>query len=316
MSKARCDLSVIVVSWNTKELLSDCLRSIYAHTSSIKFEVIVVDNASTDGSPEMVENDFPQLILIKNKENIGFGRANNQAMKIARGKYVGLLNSDAALINNTFEILLKYLETMPSVGLIGPMLLCEDGKIDKSCARKFITLWTEFLAATKLGVMFSSWLNNKYLFAYDYSINQMVDCISGACLVINREAIVDNQIFDPAFFMYGEDIDLCNGAKERGWDIFYCSEGRVLHRGKASSVQNSEISLHAYNSLNLFIFKAYGRNARALHRCIWLSSFIIKYLITLLMLQITPKSRQTTNWIRRRDHYNKLIRFAVGGNQK
>src|SRR3989338_8103823 len=126
------DLSVIIVNWNTKKLLEDCLRSIFKFTKDVSFEVIVVDNGSSDGSQAIVEKKFPQVKLIPNKDNLGFARANNQGIKIAKGKYVLLLNSDTYLIENSFKKLIKKAQSLPNLGVLAPQLLNEDRSIQQS----------------------------------------------------------------------------------------------------------------------------------------------------------------------------------------
>ncbi len=310
------ELSIIVISWNTRELLTSCLNSIYAYTSNLDIEVIVVDNASTDGSPEMVAADYPHVILLRNEQNIGFGRANNQAFALARGKFIGLLNSDAALLNRAFELLVSCLNSMPSVGIIGPVLLKESGEIDRACAREFINLRTEFLSATGLSDWFATRFDIVPNSPYHYDVSQMVDCLSGACLLIRREALVENQIFDPTFFMYGEDVDLCYGIKARDWGIFFFPDARVLHHGKASTNQNSGIPLQALYSHNLFISKAYGWPAAMLHRGMWLIALIARYLGTLLVLLANRRIRNQPEWVYRRHYYPKLIVQWVLGIEK
>ncbi|TRZ51518.1 glycosyltransferase family 2 protein [bacterium] len=306
------ELSIIVVNWNTKELLADCLRSIYTHTSNLSFEVIVVDNASVDGSPEMVAADFPQATLIRNHQNLGFGRANNQGFALARGKYIGLLNSDAALLNEAFEVLVKCLDSRSSVGIIGPILLKEDGSVDRACARGFITLKTEFLSATGLTGLFPGRFSGAGQPLLEYENSQSVDCLSGACLLIRREALDKNRIFDPTFFMYGEDVDLCYGVKARGWKVYYCSAAKVLHRGKASTNQNPVIPLYALHSHNMFVCKAYGKGAGLIHRSIWFFTLIVRYLITLFIWSTQPGFRHQSKWISRRRLYPEMIQWALG----
>src|SRR3990167_7255186 len=126
------ELSVIIVNWNTKKLLEDCLKSIFKYTKGVSFEIIVVDNGSRDGSPKMVKNKFPQVKLIPNKENLGFTKANNQGIKIAKGKYILLLNSDAYLIENSFKKLVEEADSLKNLGALGPLLLNEDRTIQQS----------------------------------------------------------------------------------------------------------------------------------------------------------------------------------------
>ena len=135
------DLSILIVNWNVKNFLRACLNSIYEKTRGISFEILIVDNASTDGSTEMLRNEFAEVRVIECPENLGFGRANNKALPFAKGKYIGLLNPDSILENDAFSLMVKELERDETIAIVGPKLLASDGAIQRVCARKFNHFW-------------------------------------------------------------------------------------------------------------------------------------------------------------------------------
>jgi len=234
------DLSIIIVSWNVKGLLRRCLDSIFQHpTSNLQFEVIVVDNASSDGSAEMVKEDFPQVRLMANEENLGFTRANNQGIAASRGRYVLLLNPDTEVIGDALGAMVDYMDVHPDVGALGPMLLNPDGSVQSS-RRRFPTLATALLESTVFQWELSR--DNRVLRRY-YVLDrpddevQEVDWVTGACILMRREAIEEVGPLDEGFFMYSEELDWCRRAKERGWKVIYLPTARVIHYGGKSSEQ-------------------------------------------------------------------------------
>ena len=234
------DLSIIIVSWNVKGLLRRCLDSIFQHpTSNLQFEVIVVDNASSDGSAEMVRAEFPQVRLIANEENLGFTRANNQGIAASRGRYVLLLNPDTEVLGDALGAMVDYMDVHPDVGALGPMLLNPDGSVQSS-RRRFPTLATALLESTVFQWELSR--DNRILRRY-YILDrpddevQEVDWVTGACILMRREAIEEVGPLDEGFFMYSEELDWCRRAKEQGWKVVYLPTARVIHYGGKSSEQ-------------------------------------------------------------------------------
>ena len=301
------DLSILIVSWNTSDLLADCLHSIYAHTPNLSFEVIVVDNASSDGTADMIRSVFPHVVLVENEQNVGFGMASNQGFQLAVGKYVGILNPDTVLLNRAFVILVSHLESMLQVGIIGPKIEGANGTTQQTCARGYITLWSDFLQASGLRSKLKGQNNSA---SNAHLAMRQVDCISGACFVVRRNAVQSAQLFDPRFFMYGEDVDLCYRVKSNGWKIFYCPEARVLHYGGASSALNPETPLFGARSNNLYIAIHYGSVAGWLDKVMWFSVSAGKFIVSLSALLILPQSRHR-KWVYRRNLYMQLMKWAL-----
>jgi N-acetylglucosaminyl-diphospho-decaprenol L-rhamnosyltransferase len=221
------DLTVVVISFNTRSMLATCLTLISAQVSDIDHEIVVVDNGSDDGSPEMVARDFPHLILIRNSENRGFAAAVNQAIRASVGRCVLLLNSDATLIEGAAHTMLSHLETHPKVGAVGGMLLNPDGSFQASYA-DFPTLLSETLLLSGL----SRWLLPPSFPSYSACQSherRSVDWICGAVLMLRRAAIEDVGLLDEQFFMYAEEVDWCRRAARAGWSTVYLPEARATH---------------------------------------------------------------------------------------
>ncbi len=233
------DLSIVIVNWNVRDLLKRCLDSIFhLPPSNFRLEVIVVDNASSDGSAAMVEKEFPQVRLIANRENVGFTVGNNQGIAVSRGRYVLLLNPDTEVVGDALATMVEYMDEHPQVGALGPQLLNPDGSIQSS-RRRFPTLTTAFLEST----IMQQWFPHNRVAGRYYIADrpddevQEVDWVTGACLLARREAIEQVGPLDEGFFMYSEELDWCRRAQERGWKIIYLSTAKVVHHGGQSSEQ-------------------------------------------------------------------------------
>ncbi len=301
------ELSILIVNWNVKNYLCDCINSIYEKTRDISFEIIVVDNASTDGSVEMLRNEFRGVRIIESLENLGFGRANNKALPKAKGKYIGLLNPDTILKNDAFGLMVRQLEDDATIAIVGPRLLARDGTIQRVCARKFNHYWDwlKLLLITRE----NGRAYRNYLEAAEYEIDQSVECISGACMVIRREILGEN-IFDPRFFMYGEDVDLCYTTFQRGWKIYYLSKAMVIHYGGESSKQASEFDQYTIRTLYHLVEKRYGKFASIIFRCFGFTMSWVKLMVTELALLI-PFLHDNQTWVSRRSIYKQGIRLAL-----
>ncbi|MBN1169189.1 glycosyltransferase family 2 protein [Candidatus Woesebacteria bacterium] len=230
-------LSIVIVSYNTKELLDNCLRSVYKEEKEVPFEVIVVDNASSDGSVEMVNKKYPQVILIKNSENLGFSKANNKARLKVKTPYVLFLNSDTLIYNNTLKKPLKYLEDHKRAGSITCKTVLKNGQLDKDVRRSFPTPWVALTHLVfRLDRIFPrSKLFAKYWYGYfDEDKLHEVDVIQGAFHLTRKEVLDEVGWFDEDYFLDGEDIDLCWRIKQAGWKIIYYPKVKITHYKKAS----------------------------------------------------------------------------------
>jgi hypothetical protein len=236
------DIAVIIVNWNAREDLRVCLQSLEdLRRSPYSSEVWVVDNASSDGSAEMVQSEFPEVHLILNEENVGFSKANNQAIAYAESRYVFLLNSDAAVRPGAIDTLLDYADAHPKVGIIGPKVLNPDGTLQSSC-RRFPTLGAGFFRNTYLGSLFP---NNKFAQDYlmsdfDHAHMRQVDWVSGCAMLIDCQLFERIGTLDERFYMYCEDVDLCERAGRFGWEVVYLPDAVVIHAIGRSSDKDAE----------------------------------------------------------------------------
>ena len=217
------DLSIIIVNYNVKEFLQNLLNSISKASSNISKEIIIVDNASDDGSVEMIREKFPSAQLISNNKNLGFGKANNQALKIAKGKCVLLINPDTVVSEDTFDKLIQFFENNPGAGLVGCKILNPDGSLQLACRRSFPGPWTSFCKVTGLSNLFP---NSKIFARYNLTYlsedqTYEVDAISGSFMMMRKEVYDKVGGFDEEFFMYGEDLDLCYRIQIAGHKVFY-----------------------------------------------------------------------------------------------
>lgn len=228
--------SVIVVSYNCRDYLLKCLESMFNRTRIRDVEWIVVDNASTDGTPKEVERRYPQVRLIKNERNEGFARANNQGVLCARGEYLFLVNPDVEFLDDCIGNLCRFMDDNPGVGLCGPRILNADGTVQHSC-RKLPTLWNNLCFALGLHRLFprSSWFSNELMSYFDHGSRREVEALSGCFLAVRRAAIQGAGPLDERFFMYSEDVDLCRRLRDRGWKIVFNPETEAVHHGGKSS---------------------------------------------------------------------------------
>ncbi len=232
-------LSIIIVSYNTKEVLAKCLQSLIDNVKkySFKSEIIVVDNASTDGSQELLESYKARQVIkfIKNKDNYGFGRANNQGVKIAQGEYILFLNSDVVVGDVNFGKILDYFDNDKKIGVMTVKVILPKGEIDPACHRGFPTLWRSFCYFAKLEKLFGkTQILNKVFGGYhllnlDLNTIHEIDSPSGAFYLTKKIILKDIGVFDEQFFMYGEDLDLSYRIKNGGYKIIYYPEEKVVH---------------------------------------------------------------------------------------
>ena len=269
------DLSVVVVSWNVRDLLRQCLNSILDIRSPLLVEVIVVDNASTDGSVEMVRAEFPNACLITNTENRGFPAANNQGIAVAQGRHVLLLNSDAEVVGEALATMVAYADTHPDVGVVGPQLLNPDGSVQSS-RRRFPTMTTAFFESTWLEPYAPlRMLERYYVLGQPDDATLDVDWVKGAALMARREAIKQVGPMDEGFFMYSEELDWCRRFREAGWRVVYLPTAQVVHHeGKSSEQVVASRHIYFQTSKVRYFRKYYGRVVAEALRCFLLGNYV------------------------------------------
>ncbi len=230
------ELSILVVSFNTRELTLECLRSVYQETHETQFELIVVDNASSDGSAEAIREEFPALTLIALDENIGFGRGNNLAAEHATGEFTLLLNPDTVVLDGAIDALVRFAREHPECGIWGGRTLFADRSLNPGSCWRGMSLWTLFSRAVGLlSLMPRSPLFNAAGYGgWQRDSVREVDTVSGCFLLIRRSLWEELDGFDPAFFMYGEEADLCLRARKRGARPTITPDAEIIHYGGMS----------------------------------------------------------------------------------
>jgi GT2 family glycosyltransferase len=298
------DVSIILVSYNTKDLTRDCIKSIYEKTEGLDYDIWVVDNASSDGSQQMIKDEFPAVKLIESSENLGFGRANNLAIKQSDSKYCFLLNTDTVLVNNAVKILFDFMEKPENseVGACGGQLYNADMSLQDSIG-EFDTL--ERLKNKALGVDFNrTGFRLKHIFktkimhhketleqdkTYVFLSNFEPDYIIGADLMLRKSVLEKTGLFDERIFMFGEEAELCFRIKKNGFKIKFVPESQIIHFGGASSSKkNNQVQIEkmVLDGTLLFYKLCYGKEAAKKARLY----YIIYYLRYLPLRFFSPKA--------------------------
>lgn len=286
-------LSIIIINWNTRDLLAACLASVaaeIAHFPAGQVETVVIDNASHDDSVEMVQSAFPWVRLIVNTSNVGFAAANNQAMQMAYGHYILLLNSDTEVLPKAITTLIDFMEAHPQNGAAGTRYLNPDGSLQPSC-------YPEPTLARELWRMFH--LDRLYPFGlyplttWSLTTPRAVDVVQGAALLLRRTALAQVGLFDTDYFMYTEEVDLCHRIRQAGWSIFFVPAAVIIHYGGQSTRQAAlPMFLQLYRSKILYFRKHRGAIATGIYKFILLWATVIRLLLTPLAWLERPARRR------------------------
>lgn len=257
------DLSIIVVSWNTRELTAQCLRSVLDNLSdgAFSYEIIVVDNASSDGSAQMVKDDFRSVRLICNDENLGFVGANNQASSVAKGSYCLLLNSDTLILDDTMSSIIKYLDDHPEVGIATGKVLNPD-RTFQAPYQRFPGIIDSVLSHTINNIKTFALLKRRWKYGnLDQNGIHYVDSVTGAYLFIRSNLINTDKIFDDDIFMYYEDTLLCYRIRKQGYQIVYLPLAPIIHyHGMSAKQVRPDALFNSFKGSKIFIKKVYGEN--------------------------------------------------------
>jgi GT2 family glycosyltransferase len=302
------DLSIIIVNWNTRDTLLRCLESVYTSFKDPAIEVWVVDNGSTDGSQEAVRENFPQARLIGNKKNLGFARANNQALSHIKSPYVVLLNSDTVLTPGAVDTIIDFMDENPDVGICGPQLSNEDGTKQNSIAN-IPTLATELLNKSLLRRLFPERYPGKEL---DIKEPIEVESIIGACMVARKKAMDRVGLLDYNYFFFLEETDWCKRMREKGWKVFHHPGSRVCHlQGGSAKLANVRARVEYWRSRYTFFRKHRGWPATVALRAGLFLKLIVSFLAMLfyntLTLFMLKKARERLRL------YSTLIAWHISG---
>ena len=268
-------LSIIIVSWNTRQDLLRCLGSIWAHPPACSFEVVVFDNASKDGTPEAVAAEFPQVRLEVSPENLGFARANNGAASIAQGQFWLLLNPDTIVHPGALDALVRYLASQPRVAGVGPRLVNLDGSLQPSIER-LPSLFREWWRLFHLDHLYPvSQYGQRVLTSH---APQQVEVITGACLLLRADVVRAIGLFDEDYFVYSEEIDLCDRLGQAGWEVHWLPEAAVTHAsGRSTSQVADQMFLELYRNKIKFFRKRRSAFAGAVYKFILLQASLVRF---------------------------------------
>jgi hypothetical protein len=284
----RVDLTIVIVNYRVRELVRRLLASVFTHTQGVSFEVVFVDNASGDGSVGMVAKEFPQAQIIANNQNLGFAKANNQAIRLARGKHVLLLNPDTGLIENAPAVLFRFAEEHPNAGVVGCRILNPDRTLQKSVLA-FPTLCSQALIMLKLHHLFP-WipcLRRYFQKDFDCAKSQMVDQVMGSAFLMTRSALERVGAFDERYFLWFEEVDYCKMARDHGLEVWYDAETSVIHHGGQSFAQLLSLRKQRYfnDSLAKYMRKQMGLGAWIVVRMLSPLSYALAWLVGILKIR-------------------------------
>lgn len=289
-------LVISIVSWNTCNVLRKCLDSIYIHCDREEVEVIVLDNASTDGTPEMVEATFPWVRLIRTGANLGFGRANNIVRLHSSSRYVMFLNPDTELIDSSYKQMLQLLNQRATIGIVGCLML-NPGNTPQPLGLQITTSPLSEIFSQVVSSNLAKFLGIKYLCLPDPRKNQFLNKLYGGCLLARRETLEQVGWFDERYFMYCEDVDLCRTAVKAGWKLYYLADTKIIHLGGAASAKapSDFAILMKCDSLSKLMLKYYGKIGLKLYASSILAFSALRYLLlqaaTLCGLSLIARNR-------------------------
>lgn len=279
-------LSIIIVNWNTKDLTRDAIQAAYDQTHGFPFEIILVDNASSDGSMELFRSTFPDVVYIQNTENLGFGKANNQGMRIAKGDFIMLLNSDTVIIDGALNKLVQYLDEHPDAMMVGPKVLNGDRTFQHACRRKLPTMMESFYHLFGLIKIFkkSKKINAYKRYTDDPNVTEPAEALSGAAMMFRSEVFEKTGGFDERFFMYGEDLDLCKQVQDHGWKTMFVHTAEIIHFGGASSKKRRTKSIkNFYQAMWVYYKKHFYTKHNPVFRLVaWLGIYTKMEIVLLI----------------------------------
>ncbi len=296
-------ISIIIVSWNTSELLRQCLASLAENAPTVDFDVWVVDNASTDESARMVREEFPEVILIENDQNVGFARANNQALQKSSSEYVLLLNPDTVIKPGSIDRLLAFLENNRDHGGAGPRVLNPDGSLQLSCYPQ-PTLSREFWRLFHLDAV---WPYGVYdMSRWDQDEDRDVDVLMGACLMARRAVLEQVGLFDETYFVFSEEVDLCHRIRAAGKALSWVPAAEIIHYGGQSTQQAApEMFLNLYKGKLFYFRKHYGSWSAFFYKILLLMATLARLSLSPFAYLERPARRQ--RHLNLAQHYRRLL---------
>jgi len=276
-------LSVIIVSYNSQGYLKSCLDSLIAASPDLDYEIIVVDNNSTDGSAALVKKKYAHVRLIQNSSNEGFSKATNQAIRFSSSAHILLLNSDCEVFGGSLEKMIDFASVHEKIAVLGPKILNSDGSLQLSC-RKFPSFFTAAAHLIMSSLNPNNSFSNHYKMAHiDKSRPFAVDWVSGSCMLIKRAALADTGLFDENYFMYVEDTDLCRRMWQKGWQVYYFPYSQVMHHvGKSTNDGQTRACIRMQKSVLYYFLKYNKRSIKVLLTPFLLIVLGLKIVLTFL----------------------------------
>lgn len=311
------DVSIIIVNWNVCELLRHCLKSIYGETRNIEFEVIVVDNASRDGSIEMIKTNFSQVKLFENTKNKGFAAANNQAMLVAKGRYYLLLNPDTVILDNAIARTVKFTDKHPNAAITACKVLSPDGTLQRNCFT-YPSAVNLFLSSTYLYKIFpkNRFFGREEMTWWQYDDVHSVEAVTGCFMLVRREVVDKLGGLDEEFFIYAEEADLCYRFTQAGWKIVFTPSPKIIHYGKKSSEQMPvKMALKLWNSKLLFIQK-HNSSMKYILSCFLIGAFFLLRLPYWFVIMIMSREKRKEALLKLKTYAIATFRVWTGGGTK
>jgi GT2 family glycosyltransferase len=279
------DLSLCIVTLEARDFLRDCLQSIGEATTHITYEIIVVDQNSQDGTPEMIKNDFPHVKLIESTENDGFVGGSNRAMRAGHGRYLALLNPDTIILPGALDLLCAFLDSHPDAGVVGPKVLNVDGSLQEPCRRGDPRPWAVISYFSGLAKRFpdKAFFNGYLLTHLDEDQTYPVDGVSGCCMLVRKEVVEKIGYLDENFFIYQEDADYCLRTRNAGWKVYYYPEAKITHYGGqgGSRVEPVRSIINWHKSYYLYYRKHFAKDYFFLFNWLYYIAMGTKFLLTL-----------------------------------
>jgi GT2 family glycosyltransferase len=308
------DISIVIVGWNAKHYLGLCLESLEQAPPSRSMETFVVDNASTDGSVEMIETRFPWVKVIKSVENLGFAKGNNLAIRECQGRYIALVNPDIIVFPGCLDALADFLDQNPKVGNVGPRVFNPDMSQQSTC-RRFPTLWNNFCSATGLATKFktSRFFAGEHMFYFPHDRTMPVNVLVGCFSMIRREAFDAVGLLDEGLFMYGDDVDWCRRCWKGGWQVFFYPGAQAIHdRGKITAHYPVRFAVAQQRSVLYYWSKHHGLLGQLGIGSIMLFHHLLRY--TLAVLSGFGSSQRQTEGNVRKQVSAACLRAVFSGN--
>ena len=306
-------VSILIVSWNTREVLRDCLRTVYEQTRNVPFEVIVVDNASEDGSADMVKTAFPQAVLLANTTNRGFAAANNQGIEAAQGRYLLLLNSDTLVLDGAIDKTMDFVEAHPEAAAVACRVLNSDRTWQPTCFM-FPSALNILIGALYLNKLFprNRFFGRERMTWWDGGDVRAVDVVAGCFILARRQVIEQVGVLDESYFMYGEEADWCYRFHEAGWKTLYTPAAEIVHLGGASSARvKGPMCLQLRASILLFLRK-HSSMASYIVACLFVSLFFLLRLPVWLAKAVASGKASSEHWQTVRTYAAGTVK-ALGG---